>query len=237
MLKAKIQHISFDLWLTLIKSNPLFKLKRAEQFYREYNLCKLELPEVIRRMTEVDRGCDAENERTGLKIPATAMYALVLVALGFEKEKLDDQLLYKIKKDADLLFWEYPPCLLNHHVKDLLENLKNNRFGLNLASNTGFIESETLIPVLKELGLYHYFDFFIFSDQIHASKPAPLFFDALFERVKDRLTKEEVVHIGDNYSADFVGATEYGFHAVHLDSRDYCYSDIIKKIYEKDEKF
>ena len=31
------EHYSFDLWLTLIKSNPLFKPARIEYFFENYN--------------------------------------------------------------------------------------------------------------------------------------------------------------------------------------------------------
>jgi putative hydrolase of the HAD superfamily len=31
------QHYSFDLWLTLIKSNPYFKIERTKIFHRDFN--------------------------------------------------------------------------------------------------------------------------------------------------------------------------------------------------------
>jgi len=34
------RHYSFDLWLTLIKSNPGFKAERAHYFFENYNPLK-----------------------------------------------------------------------------------------------------------------------------------------------------------------------------------------------------
>lgn len=39
----KFKHYSFDLWLTLIKSNPEFKLKRTIFFYDKFNRLKKSL--------------------------------------------------------------------------------------------------------------------------------------------------------------------------------------------------
>jgi putative hydrolase of the HAD superfamily len=40
------KHYSFDLWLTLIKSNPIFKKERALFFHQHLNAAKKSIEEV-----------------------------------------------------------------------------------------------------------------------------------------------------------------------------------------------
>jgi putative hydrolase of the HAD superfamily len=42
------KHYSFDLWLTLIRSNPLFKQQRSRIFHQQYNTLGKPLEEVER---------------------------------------------------------------------------------------------------------------------------------------------------------------------------------------------
>jgi putative hydrolase of the HAD superfamily len=128
---------------------------------------------------------------------------------------------------------EFKPFLLNEKIKLTMENLINNGYKLNLASNTGFIEGRVIINVLKELELFDYFDFLIFSDEIGASKPSALFYDCVYDKLKNNLNKNEVMHIGDNYYADFLGAIHYGFQALHICEQQFTYYDIIQEINEK----
>jgi putative hydrolase of the HAD superfamily len=231
-----IRHLSFDLWMTLIKSNPVFKIKRAEYFYDRYNPRVAELTELNRLIREIDRRCDAYNEKTGKKVPANVMYSMILTESGNDAGLISGELLNDIESDMNRLFSEFSPFLLNGKIKNTLENLRNDGYTLNLASNTGFIGGNVILNILKDLNLYDYFDFFIFSDQICVSKPSAFFYDFIFDRLKDSMSRNEVMHIGDNYHADFSGAVDYGFHAMYICRPDYTYYDIKKEIYEKNPK-
>lgn len=227
-----IKHFSFDLWLTLIKSNPLFKEERAKYFYDKYNSQGLELEKIKQIIHSIDKNCDVFNEKTGQNVSATARYAKVLNRLGVNSKEVMDDSLRNIKLDINRLFLDYKPFLLNKDIITTLDNLKNDFFRLNLASNTGFIEGNVIIDILKELKLYQYFDFLIFSDQIKTSKPSNLFYDYVFKELKNKFEKKQVIHLGDNYNADFLGAMNYGFQAIHITNSDYTY-DTIKEGYEK----
>ena len=231
-----IRHLSFDLWLTLIKSNPVFKIKRAEYFFNKYNPHKIELIQLKQLIHEIDKKCDDYNEKTGTKVPVTLMYSMILTALGSSVELITEEILNHIKFNIDSLFLDFKPFLLNEKVKITIENLKNDGYKLNLASNTGFIEGNVIINVLNELDLYDYFDFFIFSDEIGASKPSAFFYDCVYDKLKNNMNKNEVMHIGDNYYADFLGAIHYGFQALHICEQQFTYYDIIKEINERNYK-
>ncbi|RYD21052.1 MAG: HAD family hydrolase, partial [Spirochaetia bacterium] len=70
----KYKHYSFDLWMTLIRSNPAFKLERTRFFYQHFNCKEKTLEEVGLVFRQIDVMCNAINEKTGGNIHAEEMY-------------------------------------------------------------------------------------------------------------------------------------------------------------------
>ena len=68
------QHYSFDLWLTLIKSNPHFKKERALFFHKHLNTKHKSIEEVEKTFRQVDLMSNATNEKTGQNISANELY-------------------------------------------------------------------------------------------------------------------------------------------------------------------
>ena len=99
---------------------------------------------------------------------------------------------------------------------------------LNLSSNTGFIEGETLRTTLANMGILQYFDFLIFSDEINASKPSSHFFQHVYDHID--VPKKAVLHIGDNPKADYQGAKNFGFNALLITDPNYTINDIRTKL-------
>lgn len=219
-----IKHISFDLWLTLIQSHQEFKFKRAEYLTDGFNPRNFSLNEVLEIINNTDKECDRLNENTGLKVPAVYMYNLILRKLGYDSLSIAKQLTYEIKHEVDKLFLKLQPRFLNPMIMSMLKKLKNEGYTLNISSNTGFIESEILIVTLKNLKIYDYFDFCVFSDAISSSKPSDLFFHHVYRKLN--LEKNEILHVGDNYKADYEGAVRFGFNALHITNSQYTINDI-----------
>src|SRR5690242_9186347 len=82
LLKGNYQHFSFDLWLTLIRSNPAFKDKRAEYFHQHFNYSNMPLEGVKHTFRQVDIMCNLINEKTGKNIDADEMYLMVLSTMN-----------------------------------------------------------------------------------------------------------------------------------------------------------
>lgn len=219
-----IRHISFDLWLTLIKSHPEFKEQRAVFLHKEFNPQGFSVREIMDIVQYHDKICDRLNEINGKKVPAAQMYRRILANLGMDAAASDDQLIQQIILNVRELFFKLPPQFLNDSVIQLLNFLKNEGYTLNLSSNTGFIEGFTLRETLKQLNIADYFVFCIFSDEIGVSKPSAAFFSKVFEQVTVR--KDEVLHIGDNFKTDYEGALAYGFNALHITNKFYTLDDI-----------
>lgn len=224
---SSIKYISFDLWLTLIKSHPQFKQKRAELLADRYNPQGLACAEIMNRVNLVDKLCDQFNEHNEGKVAAEMMYAQVLLSLGNPVKMITNRLLVELKLAVHQMFDEYPPVFLNEHISTMLHQLKGEGRGLNLSSNTGFIEGDCLIEVLKALGINHCFDFCIFSDRINASKPSAHFFNKVMEN-RPGIHKQELLHVGDNSIADYKGAIDFGFNALLITNQQYTI-DVIRK--------
>lgn len=220
-----IKHISFDLWLTLIKSHPEFKLQRAKMIADTFGIRHIEPSDIDRFVRSIDKTFDRYNMISGKKLSANTMYCRLLQRIVPDKN-ITEQDAVTVREKADRLFNEYCPQFMNENIPDILFQLKKEGYTINLSSNTGFIEGHVLRNTLKQLGILHYFDFLVFSDEIDASKPSSRFFEKVDELTT--VSPAEVLHIGDNPKADYQGAINYGFKALLITNSDYTIEDIKK---------
>lgn len=223
----KIKNISFDLWMTLIRSHPEFKLKRAELIADTFNVRNISPKEIDSFIRSVDNVFDRYNMISGKKLSANKMYQNLLQKLAPTISVTLDTAI-SLRKQADDLFLEYQPIFLNDGIPQILSQLKEEGYVLNLSSNTGFIEGETLRITLANMGILQYFDFLIFSDEINASKPSSHFFQEVYDHIN--VPKEAVLHIGDNPKADYQGARSFGFNALLITDPNYTINDIRTKL-------
>jgi HAD superfamily hydrolase (TIGR01549 family) len=96
-----------------------------------------------------------------------------------------------------------------------LKKLKNSGFQLITISNVS--SSRNLATYLRKAGLLEYFDILIASGDVGFEKPNPEIF-----RVASRLSKtpvEKILHVGDKYEEDYLGARAAGVNAILIDRR------------------
>jgi hypothetical protein len=79
----KYKHISFDLWLTLIKSNVNYKPKR-DKLFREFFEIDCSLDRVSEIIRNYDLMCNNINETTGENFETNEIYLLILGSLGID---------------------------------------------------------------------------------------------------------------------------------------------------------
>ncbi|MDR1896335.1 MAG: HAD family hydrolase [Prevotellaceae bacterium] len=223
-----IRHISFDLWLTLIKSNPLFKKRRAELIADTYNPKGLNISQIEILIKRKDKIFDRYNEMKGTKIPAKEMYLNILTDLGSVPRNVAADHAERLTRQANELFIEYPPLLLNDNIPHILNQLNSENKILNIGSNTGFVEGQTLRKALMKLNVFHLFSFCVFSDEVKTSKPSPLFFQQIYDNI--HVSKNQVLHIGDNPKTDYRGAVRFGFDALLITDTNYTLNDIKTKL-------
>jgi len=227
-----IKHISFDLWLTLIKSHPEFKERRAKFLQKEFNPFGYSAIKIMEIVQSVDKVSDRLNEINGKKVTTECMYRRILQKLGYDPGCVKDDVYTKIKQKVNDLFMKYPPLFLNESIQPMLHSLKEEGYSLNISSNTGYIEGTTIIATLKCLNIFEYFDFCIFSDEIGHSKPSQSFFEKVWDQTG--FEKGQVLHVGDNFKADYEGALKYGFKALHINNQQYTINDIKRHLQKND---
>jgi putative hydrolase of the HAD superfamily len=216
------EHYSFDLWLTLIKSNPLFKPARIEYFFENYNFSKKNKIEIKKVFRKVDLMCNLINEKVGKNVDAMEMYLMVLYLLDEKDHGIDAIEMAELYQQMEELVLENTPILLNQNIRPTLIRIREQGATTSILSNTGFIKGTTLRKVLTKLKILDLFDFVIFSDEIDMSKPNDKIYELLYNEVKvlkksNSIKKEKIVHLGDNYTADYLGAKNFGFNAVFVD--------------------
>ncbi len=82
-------------------------------------------------------------------------------------------------------------------------------YRLAIISDTGISNGKVIKRHLKKQGILGYFEEFVFSDEIKSFKPSPTNFLTLARRLK--VLPSEIIHIGDNYRTDVLGAYHSGF--------------------------
>ena len=212
---SEYQHLSFDLWLTLIKSNSEFKNKR-NLLFKDF----FEVDCTIEKVTEVVRYydvlCNNINEKTGLNIDTFEIYYLILNALNVNINDIEIEKLSQFYKETELLFMKFKPDLIYPKIKLLFEEIVEQEKTISVLSNTAFIKGVTLRKLMSYYELENYFSFQIFSDETGFSKPNKEIFQLVYNQIEilKSVEKKEVLHIGDNIIADYNGAIEFGFDAL-----------------------
>ncbi len=104
-------------------------------------------------------------------------------------------------------------AILYDDVVPTLEHLREAGFKLAIVSNW----DTPLDPLTERLGIADYFDTITASHdmRVRSEKPDPHIFNYTLKAVG--VSAEEVVHVGDTYEADIVGAQSVGIRPILLD--------------------
>jgi len=192
-------HISFDLWLTLIKSNPEFKEKRNKMFYKFFNPSSLSLDEVSAIIKKHDVETNIMSEQLGLHINSRIIIYNILKDLGHKEFTSDNfQYIDYIDQKIQRLFIENPPFLYDDNTESVIRELFHEGKTLSILSNTGFIHGKTLDEILSKFKIRRYFSFLLYSDEIGISKPNL----QTFQMIKEKCFTTKILHVGDNPIAD-----------------------------------
>jgi HAD superfamily hydrolase (TIGR01509 family) len=103
------------------------------------------------------------------------------------------------------------PPELYPDAEPLLSRLKSDHYMLALVSNA----PPDTDSVVRALGLARYLEPIVISGLVGYSKPHPEIFRIALRRLS--LSPDQVVHVGDLYDSDIVGARNAGIHGVLLD--------------------
>lgn len=212
---SEYSHISFDLWLTLIKSNPEFKKKR-NLLFKEFFEIESSNEKVSEVMRHYDVLCNSINEKTGLNIDTFEIYYLILNALNVSINEIGSDKLSQFYHESDLLFMNFKPELIYPNIQQLFTEIVEQEKTISILSNTAFIKGDTLRKLMSHYELENFFSFQIYSDETGFSKPNTKIFQLAYNEILKikSIKRNEVLHIGDNEIADFDGAIKFGFNSL-----------------------
>lgn len=229
---AFYKHYSFDLWLTLIKSNPMFKQERNRYFYEKYNPLQKSIEEVTLIFRNVDLMVNAINEKAGKNVDAEEMYLMAISMINDYSFNFNEVDLEQLYGEMEELVFAHMPVLYSGSCLDVLDTLKNKQqSSINILSNTGFIKGKTLRKVLAQLGIAEFMDFQLYSDEVRMSKPNRGFFELMLQQIDRNKHPEfaltDVIHIGDNPVADVHGAQKVGINSMLINSNHLSISHLL----------
>jgi putative hydrolase of the HAD superfamily len=227
---TETKHISFDLWLTLIRSHKDFKKEKAKLFCTYFNLHQVEPDTVVKVFRQTDQLVNRINETVGKNVDSLEMYMLVLDKLGIDMSELKPGMLEEYYRQSEQLFFQFPAQPLNEEIVPMLAALKDKGYTINITSNTGYIKGRTLRKLMQNTGIAKYMDFQVYSDEVSASKPSPVIFEQMYKQASElyggRLSKSQVVHIGDNILTDVGGAQDFGINAFLINDQSMTLKNI-----------
>ncbi|AMR33650.1 dehalogenase [Mucilaginibacter sp. PAMC 26640] len=218
------QHYSFDLWLTLVKSDPQFKNLRAGYFHQNHNNYNKSEEDIAHIFRQVDLMVNGVNEKTGKNIDADEMYLMVINFINDGKADLEGVDLDHLAAQMENLLFLHPPIPYSTVTISTLHHLKQNSGAtFSLLSNTGYITGKTLRKVLALYRLDDFFDFQLYSDEVNMSKPNKAFFNAMLNHVDicnpgKSVPLTGIMHIGDNPKNDIKPASDIGINSMLINS-------------------
>lgn len=227
------KHYSFDLWLTLIKSNPEFKKQRALLFYNQYNPNHKTIDEVIQIFRQVDVMCNTINEKTGKNIDTDEMYLMVIIALNNYNPNIAVVNTNHLYNQVEKILFNYLPTIYCNNTFNALAQLQQiTGAPFNLLSNTAFIKGKSLKIILNQLNIAQFFSFQIYSNEVGISKPNPKIFKLMYLQAKQlqpqtNLLPSQCIHIGDNVNADILGAKQIGLHTLQINTNNLTILNLI----------
>lgn len=214
-----VRHVSFDLWLTLIKSNPVFK-QRRDELLKSYFQIPHPVEAISARIRLWDLRFNAINEASGKNIDADEMVLIILSDLDVNVKTITSAMLEDYYQTMENLFFQFHPVLYEEKLIDYLTALTKQGITLSLLSNTGFIKGVTLKKLLDKLEIAPLLKFQIYSDEIMFSKPSKEAYQHVFDHIKrfNTIEPNTILHIGDNENADFKGAQLQGMQSALINS-------------------
>jgi putative hydrolase of the HAD superfamily len=167
---------------------------------------------VIPEMSDpnADLFCSDEEDRQWWWKYDTEIFRRLDISENKHEEIFDEIYLFF----ADPSAWELYPDTI-----ESLEKLKSENFSLAIVSNW----NSSLEKVVKGLGIDHFFEFMLASADVGCKKPSPKIFELALERAD--VEPSRVVHIGDTYATDVLGARRAGIRAVMIDHNGGEHSD------------
>ena len=226
-----IKQISFDFWNTLFRANPAYGEARNKYLTESsFNCNGLSSEEVYAAYKRVDARIDWVTDRTGYSYAPIQLYGMVAYELGCQR--LHEKHFLEMGKSFAYLFKALPPTIYSPDTVHALKELSSLGYQLSIGSNTGFIPGAVIRDVCLPM-LEVDFNFGIYSDEIIYAKPHAGFYSEIHTKACGkitRLTRKQILHVGDNFLTDLAGAYKAGFGALLINNGKSTINDVMTHV-------
>lgn len=205
-----LEGVSFDLWLTLLRTTAKAKRARTEAIAAAFGV---EPDRAFESLADAaSRELDDFSSKTGEDRNCADRLDLIADKIGVPRLGVEPrERAVAACQDAARANL---PDLIEPDIAETFANLTARGVKIVTVSNTGFSSGATVRAALGRLGLDRYLTAMIFSDEIGRSKPDPVIFEAA--RTALGCDAGSILHVGDSAAADVAGARAAGFQALHF---------------------
>jgi putative hydrolase of the HAD superfamily len=216
-----MNHISFDVWGTLFKSNIQNNIKRA-RFLKQ--TLKLDLNETYIELTIKDHGkiINLNQEKSGIQIGRSELFFTLLQKLSISKVEYDYSYLDSVFQE---IFLENTPSIFHDNYEKLIHDLSLNN-NLSILSNTIYAKGTSIRFVLESYFGKDVFKFMLFSDEIGFAKPH----EFVYQELINNSNSEKLIHIGDSVLCDVESPRKYNIRTFQVHSNDLKINEIYDEI-------
>ena len=204
-------HISLDFWGTLVFSNIKFRNERSKFLSIQLNKEEEQINEAFKRIGEKYNRFQEKGVNNTSPI---GLFCEVLGYLNININTINFNNLY----DSILEIFITNSPIINTNLKTLIDNSLACGKTTSILSNTAFIPGTVITKFLDDIFGVNYFSFKIFSDEVKIAKPNIEIYNLMYENTKSiypsGINKNQILHIGDNYENDIIGAQKFGFNSL-----------------------
>ncbi|GAB4335423.1 MAG: YjjG family noncanonical pyrimidine nucleotidase [Candidatus Abyssubacteria bacterium] len=206
---TKITTVFFDFGDTLVEGRPTY-LKRITELLGEFGFEKA-YGDVVRAFTKADYLLYLDARSGSLSGDGQYLMRFLNHFAGCLEIAIDwDAVLPHVLKNFDNRPYERT---LSEGALETLEGLSERGVRLAIISNNDGRCHEKC----EELGIARFFETIVDSSREAVRKPSPRIFEIALERM--RIAPEQVVHVGDMYGSDVLGARDAGIGQVWYNPR------------------
>ncbi|HPO16136.1 MAG TPA: HAD family hydrolase [Candidatus Hydrogenedentes bacterium] len=221
MAKRPVRVITFDLWDCLFQDESDEPKRAAAGRPSKSEERRQLVHAALSKHAPIDRGAvDLAYEVTNAAfrkvwhdqhVTWTVAERLSVLFSGLKRELPKDEFdaLVRLHEEMELEFRPNPAPGAVEALKTL-----HGKYKLAIVSDAIFSPGRALRELLKGAGMFEYFDYFVFSDEIGVSKPHRAVFDAVAKAFNVDLS--DIVHIGDRPHNDIGGPHAVGARGVLL---------------------
>ena len=215
-----MKHISFDVWGTLLKSNPDNNIRRAIYVKEHFNI-DLEVKEIERLIKENGKEVNELQELNGIQLTRNEIFSRLFNKLNIKSTQEDCQLVDSIFQKY---FLEHPPVIYNSDYITALNNINTN-YTISILSNTVYIIGHNIQIILDHYFGSNFFKFKLYSDEMGFAKPSEVVYKELIKMSNTQ--SDQILHIGDSFLCDVVSPLKYGIDTFQVHSNGKTINDLM----------